>query len=312
MTSSFTNLVLAGRALGGDPQACEARALGLARAAAGLLRERADALDARRAERLRLGRLPGQRLPPRLRPRGRAQDAGDERGRGLHLRRVLPRPAARAHVGDPPGHAGGGLPLLRPAGARLRARTSSASWTARGSARGASSWARGFPPASSPRPTRSLVECGALSPVRGRGPDRSSTPWWGSSSRSSAAWPGATAPTRRRRTASSPGSSRASRSTGATGRGDHLKKVLCAGEINVDLVLQGYTEFPVPGKEVLVQDFASWSSAAPPRSWPWGSRGWARRSRSWAGSATTSGAATAWTTWPAAASTSRGSSAGAA
>jgi sugar/nucleoside kinase (ribokinase family) len=35
-----------------------------------------------------------------------------------------------------------------------------------------------------------------------------------------------------------------------------VKKVLCAGEINVDLVLQGYTEFPVPGKEVLVRDFA--------------------------------------------------------
>ena len=35
-----------------------------------------------------------------------------------------------------------------------------------------------------------------------------------------------------------------------------MKKVLCAGEINVDLVLQGYTEFPTPGKEVLVQDFA--------------------------------------------------------
>jgi sugar/nucleoside kinase (ribokinase family) len=33
-----------------------------------------------------------------------------------------------------------------------------------------------------------------------------------------------------------------------------LKKVLCAGEINVDLVLQGYSEFPVPGKEVLVED----------------------------------------------------------
>jgi sugar/nucleoside kinase (ribokinase family) len=33
-----------------------------------------------------------------------------------------------------------------------------------------------------------------------------------------------------------------------------LKKVLCAGEINVDLVLQGYTEFPEPGKEVLVRD----------------------------------------------------------
>lgn len=34
------------------------------------------------------------------------------------------------------------------------------------------------------------------------------------------------------------------------------KKALCAGEINVDLVLQGYSEFPVPGKEVLVDDFA--------------------------------------------------------
>lgn len=46
MTSSFTNMVLAGRALAGNPEACEARALGLARAAAALLRERADALDA--------------------------------------------------------------------------------------------------------------------------------------------------------------------------------------------------------------------------------------------------------------------------
>ena len=35
-----------------------------------------------------------------------------------------------------------------------------------------------------------------------------------------------------------------------------MKRALFAGEINVDLVLQGYTEFPVPGKEVLVQDFA--------------------------------------------------------
>jgi sugar/nucleoside kinase (ribokinase family) len=33
-----------------------------------------------------------------------------------------------------------------------------------------------------------------------------------------------------------------------------LKNVLCVGEINVDLVLQGYTDFPVPGKEVLVRD----------------------------------------------------------
>jgi len=46
MTSSFTNLVLAGRALGGNAEACEARALDLARAAAALLRERADVLDA--------------------------------------------------------------------------------------------------------------------------------------------------------------------------------------------------------------------------------------------------------------------------
>ena len=32
------------------------------------------------------------------------------------------------------------------------------------------------------------------------------------------------------------------------------KRVLVAGEINVDLILQGYTDFPVPGKEVLVRD----------------------------------------------------------
>ena len=34
------------------------------------------------------------------------------------------------------------------------------------------------------------------------------------------------------------------------------KKALFAGEINVDLVLQGYTAFPEPGREVLVRDFA--------------------------------------------------------
>jgi sugar/nucleoside kinase (ribokinase family) len=33
-----------------------------------------------------------------------------------------------------------------------------------------------------------------------------------------------------------------------------VKPVLCAGEINVDLILQGYTEFPTPGREVLVRD----------------------------------------------------------
>jgi len=35
-----------------------------------------------------------------------------------------------------------------------------------------------------------------------------------------------------------------------------MKKVLVVGEINVDLVLQGYQEFPAPGKEVLVEDFS--------------------------------------------------------
>jgi sugar/nucleoside kinase (ribokinase family) len=34
-----------------------------------------------------------------------------------------------------------------------------------------------------------------------------------------------------------------------------MKKVLFAGELNVDLVLQGYSSFPEPGKEVLVDDF---------------------------------------------------------
>jgi sugar/nucleoside kinase (ribokinase family) len=34
-----------------------------------------------------------------------------------------------------------------------------------------------------------------------------------------------------------------------------MKRVLVAGEINVDLVLQGYHEFPTPGREVLVDGF---------------------------------------------------------
>jgi len=34
-----------------------------------------------------------------------------------------------------------------------------------------------------------------------------------------------------------------------------MKKVLVAGELNVDIVLQGYHAFPKPGKEVLVDDF---------------------------------------------------------
>jgi tagatose-6-phosphate ketose/aldose isomerase len=44
MTSSFTNLVLAGLALAGAPEASQVRASGLARAAASLLREQADAI----------------------------------------------------------------------------------------------------------------------------------------------------------------------------------------------------------------------------------------------------------------------------
>lgn len=44
MTSSFTNLVLAGRALAGEPEACEARARGLASAAARLLQQQSSAV----------------------------------------------------------------------------------------------------------------------------------------------------------------------------------------------------------------------------------------------------------------------------
>src|SRR5271169_3597796 len=34
-----------------------------------------------------------------------------------------------------------------------------------------------------------------------------------------------------------------------------MRKILVAGEINVDLILVGYRSFPTPGKEVLVDDF---------------------------------------------------------
>jgi sugar/nucleoside kinase (ribokinase family) len=34
-----------------------------------------------------------------------------------------------------------------------------------------------------------------------------------------------------------------------------VRRVLVAGELNVDLILQGYQAFPAPGKEVLVDDF---------------------------------------------------------
>jgi sugar/nucleoside kinase (ribokinase family) len=35
-----------------------------------------------------------------------------------------------------------------------------------------------------------------------------------------------------------------------------MKKILVVGEINVDIILQGYRDFPAPGKEVLVDDFS--------------------------------------------------------
>src|SRR5215813_1344870 len=47
-------------------------------------------------------------------------------------------------------------------------------------------------------------------------------------------------------------SSRASRSM-PTNRGG--KRVLVVGEINIDLICQGYHAFPSPGREVLVEDF---------------------------------------------------------
>jgi sugar/nucleoside kinase (ribokinase family) len=34
-----------------------------------------------------------------------------------------------------------------------------------------------------------------------------------------------------------------------------MKRILVVGEINVDLILRGYRSFPMPGKEVLVDDF---------------------------------------------------------
>ena len=34
-----------------------------------------------------------------------------------------------------------------------------------------------------------------------------------------------------------------------------MKKILVAGDINVDLICSGYHAFPAPGKEVLVDDF---------------------------------------------------------
>ncbi len=80
---------------------------------------------------------------------------------------------------------------------------------------------------------------------------RSSTPWLGSCSRFSAVSTEAAGPIRPRR-GSSGESSRASRSMPAN---NGAKRVLVVGEINVDLICQGYHAFPSPGREVLVDDF---------------------------------------------------------
>ena len=89
----------------------------------------------------------------------------------------------------------------------------------------------------------------------------SSTWWWDSFWPSSAAFRRGSGPTRPPRAASSAAWCRGfeihrapvlSRRRPSTA----MKKVLVVGEINVDLVLQGYHEFPAPGKEVLVDDFS--------------------------------------------------------
>src|SRR5262249_49967947 len=78
-----------------------------------------------------------------------------------------------------------------------------------------------------------------------------STPWPGSSSLSSAVSREAAGPIPRARE-SSGASSRALRSM-PTSSAD--KRVLVVGEINIDLICQGYHAFPSPGREVLVDDF---------------------------------------------------------
>ena len=138
MTSSFTNMVLAGRALGGEPEACEARARGLARAGRG---PAARAAPTRLAAVARSGFGSVVYLGSGCRL-GSAREAALKMlemnaGDVLTFAESYLGPAPRAHVGDPPGHPGGGLPLVRPARARLRAGPARASSTARTSARAA-------------------------------------------------------------------------------------------------------------------------------------------------------------------------------
>ena len=137
MTSSFTNMVVAGGVPGRHPAGRSLRA------------SRVEALAARPAERLAAGRrrtrwprgaqrlplrgLPGQRLPHGIRPRSGPQDARDDRGPRLHADRVVPGPAPRSHVGGARGHPGRRLPVVGRDGPRLRDRSRWPSWTARSS-----------------------------------------------------------------------------------------------------------------------------------------------------------------------------------
>jgi hypothetical protein len=71
-----------------------------------------------------------------------------------------------------------------------------------------------------------------------------------------------------------------------------MKKVLVVGQIDVDVVLQGYQESPIPGKEVLVDD-SSMVLGGAAAIFATGPKAWARRSRFWARPAMTPGDASA-------------------
>ena len=128
MTSSFTNMVLAGWALGrrwrgrrlrgagaapwlGRPSPCCARSAdGLARVA-----RRGFSSAVYLGSGCRLGGARESSL--------KMLEMSD--GAGVDLRRVLSRPAPRSHVGGARRHRGRGLPLLEPGGPGLRARLAS-------------------------------------------------------------------------------------------------------------------------------------------------------------------------------------------
>ena len=93
------------------------------------------------------------------------------------------------------------------------------------------------------------------------------------------------------------------RLTGGPRRSGGMKTVLVAGEINVDLILKGYALLSRARQGDPGRKSASSPWGAPPRSARWASPRLGTRSRSWARSATTPGAASASRPWPGAAST---------